>query len=56
MATKQGIHRSTAGSKAGRKVAAQSGPLNTGLVTLTAEQKAWNDAIEAKRAAGKVRK
>jgi hypothetical protein len=56
IATNKGIHRSTEGRKAGRKIAAQSAPLNMGLAMLTKEQLAWNAAIDAKRLARKSRK
>lgn len=55
MATK-GIHRSTSTSMAGRQIASATAPIYNAKPKLTAEQKAWNDAVEAKRAARKEKK
>lgn len=47
--SKQGIHRHTASSKAGRRISAANSPLRTGLSELTEEQKAWNARVEEKK-------
>ncbi|CAB4180265.1 hypothetical protein UFOVP1040_39 [uncultured Caudovirales phage] len=51
----RGVHRVTSGSKRGRQVAALTGRIERG-VGLTPEQKAWNDAVEARRKAKQDRK
>jgi hypothetical protein len=53
--SKQPIHRHTANSKAGRRIAAASSSLNMGSVsTLTKEQRDWNARVEEQKKAKKA--